>query len=1152
MQSGSGFSTVTTISDTMKYGYNRHKTEQYFKVTYDDYKYLTPDFDVLLPVISVHYLGRLNKEIYEETLYKRQDLFEGGISKLFFLPIRSSSYTKFISSIDTCFQFSFDPSIYYNYTFTTITNTPIPPPYNVQSNFNLHFFTKVAKQTQTIKNIRNEVLKIYETEFTYFPLDTITQSKVVSKWDKALSYYQTAKARFIQGNNVTISSYYDVTYTKWQLPPLYGLTTREVVKDPSNNILTGKGYRYNLDFDPNNIQARRGALLADSLIGKNGTNVKLLTNYGYRGGSDMNFLTTVENSIGAKSKTYYSYSDIADLSGAYPVGKKLYNTDEIDNVTLFEEKKEFESPVANETYVRKIDASGVPYTETLRTYFEKTTYGQNAAMIDPNNWYYKNKYDDNGRLLFSWHPFDFPKCNETVITTNQAKVYFLDMKTRVSTQVDEINYDTEEIISTTFGTDYFIDNKLIVGREIEATLPFGMNFPNDTIEQKSYTYTTLLEYHASNYDALKFHTIDSAFLQLDYQGMNQSDGMVISIKTLPNTNNINFNKRLVLDSKGLQLLKDTLVYSQPNGFPYIKINLNEILSSLRNITHSDSLVFEITSKSLYGKIQLVDFSEDKRPQIVVYYTGCSDVYDFTVKNKYDDDARTILTTSKIDDNLHTSNTGWTRTFAEHKGRYTEAKSYYGIGSRIHKQELTIGSPSSPIRTDSIVYTLNGQSQLRKVKDQLGNIATSEFINGNLVYMKNSDNTDKSFSNLITDGDLDLNYTGFTSKSFSIDENDRNVESVYDMFGNLRKKKVYKDNQTLFLKYNYDLLGNLIEVIHPNNSITRYVYDDFNRLKLKINPDLDTIAYSYNDLGQVRFTQNKEQRINNKFSFTQYDDLGRVTISGEATVDPEISDHRTIQEWLIDELEPNQLNYDNFESLPVTINPTLWLLPDRPTPKFWTRDSLTEFWPTLFDYVDDVSNISSNQTYLKHPANYYWSYNNWQNTVLSDIDNFEDVKEFPEFVKVVNHYDELPERTGAVWGNFPTTDEWNFLLVNNPWETGYPALRNLKGRTAAVAYRDNGKEPFHYIVYSYDPRGRVQAMLKYNENLGFEAVYYKYNSANKVIQQRVFDASRQFSTWYSYDDNGRVDSVWTSKVEDGFDVYYPYNIPSCPTKPEQAD
>ncbi|HPO64308.1 MAG TPA: hypothetical protein PK762_14610, partial [Candidatus Kapabacteria bacterium] len=63
---------------------------------------------------------------------------------------------------------------------------------------------------------------------------------------------------------------------------------------------------------------------------------------------------------------------------------------------------------------------------------------------------------------------------------------------------------------------------------------------------------------------------------------------------------------------------------------------------------------------------------------------------------------------------------------------------------------------------------------------------------------------------------------------------------------------------------------------------------------------------------------------------------------------------------------------------------------------------------------------------------------------------------------------------------------------------------------------------------------------------------KYNSANKVIQQRVFDASRQFSTWYSYDDNGRVDSIWTSKVEDGFDAYFPYIIPSCPSKPEQAD
>ena len=98
------------------------------------------------------------------------------------------------------------------------------------------------------------------------------------------------------------------------------------------------------------------------------------------------------------------------------------------------------------------------------------------------------------------------------------------------------------------------------------------------------------------------------------------------------------------------------------------------------------------------------------------------------------------------------NTGWTKTFNYHKGRYTESKSYYGIGSRIHKQELTIGSPSNPIRTDSIVYTLNGQSQIRKVKDQLDNETFTDFIYGNPVLITNPDVTTKiiNYNNSLVD------------------------------------------------------------------------------------------------------------------------------------------------------------------------------------------------------------------------------------------------------------------------------------------------------------------------------------------------------------------------------------------------------------------
>ncbi len=50
---------------------------------------------------------------------------------------------------------------------------------------------------------------------------------------------------------------------------------------------------------------------------------------------------------------------------------------------------------------------------------------------------------------------------------------------------------------------------------------------------------------------------------------------------------------------------------------------------------------------------------------------------------------------------------------------------------------------------------------------------------------------------------------------------------------------------------------------------------------------------------------------------------------------------------------------------------------------------------------------------------------------------------------------------------------------------------LKGHEAAVAYRERASEPFHYTVLSYDERGRVEAILRCTENIGFDAVYYHY-------------------------------------------------------------
>ncbi len=138
----------------------------------------------------------------------------------------------------------------------------------------------------------------------------------------------------------------------------------------------------------------------------------------------------------------------------------------------------------------------------------------------------------------------------------------------------------------------------------------------------------------------------------------------------------------------------------------------------------------------------------------------------------------------------------------------------------------------------------------------------------------------------------------------------------------------------------------------------------------------------------------------------------------------------------------------------------------------------------------------------------------------ELYNFEDASIFPQFVRTVIHYDELPPRTGVAFGHFPSHDDWNRMAP-----TG--TVRNLKGREAAVAYRNDDNQPFHYQVMSYDERGRVEALIRYTENIGFDATYYEYNAMNQVIAVRNVDALRQHAVFYGTDHNGRIDEVWST-------------------------
>ena len=464
------------------------------------------------------------------------------------------------------------------------------------------------------------------------------------------------------------------------------------------------------------------------------------------------------------------------------------------------------------------------------------------------------------------------------------------------------------------------------------------------------------------------------------------------------------------------------------------------------------------------------------------------------------------------------------------------------------------------------------------------------------------------------GITDQDFYGFIKAQVTTNENGVKFVTYYDSFDRLRREVADSGGvDERITKYEYDIVGRLKEVINPAGDTTTYWYDDFGRVQYKQQPDLGTISYAYDKLGNVRFAQTQEQSDNSRITFNEYDDLNRLVIVGEAdfhdpphgggggggghqtsieqddktgkskdritfakshvqgveallsdieptqtrdavtgdvVADPEKGAERptlaaiptdpTLNlNRLTDQIDPDILHDDSLSAI-LTANKTLWMALNtygKALPTFWGMlDTISRDCVDMNTALPDATG-----PFLKHVANTYDP-----TTEISTFADFENLAKHPENVRIAISYDQLPYSAGAAWESFPTKTTWDGL---SPTGT----VRNLKGREAAVAYREHGGEPFHYSVMSYDERGRPEALIRYTENLGFDAVYYQYNSMNDVIAVTVADPLRQFTTWYGYDDNGRVDSVWTllGDVGTGLDHLNPVYPLTPLTRPTDA-
>ncbi len=361
-------------------------------------------------------------------------------------------------------------------------------------------------------------------------------------------------------------------------------------------------------------------------------------------------------------------------------------------------------------------------------------------------------------------------------------------------------------------------------------------------------------------------------------------------------------------------------------------------------------------------------------------------------------------------------------------------------------------------------------------------------------------------------------------------------------------------------YEYDNLNRIIEITNPENQYIRYWYEDIlGKVKYKYQPDLGFNSYRYDRFGNLRFTQTQKQAVDTKMTFYQYDDLNRITVVGEAKFNNtaqalldltnlgknQIKVNNINLNRISDQIEPNYLHYTGntinsaYPYSILTVNPTMFQLEaNMPLTdstyylKFgkWNNQSIS----SLFTKLNTI--LGTDCVASKFITNWNPAVNNTTGYSASTFENFEDIKTCPQNILIAYYYDELPNSSGNIFSKFPDKSVWNNLMESK-YSTESSTVkikkaRNLKGRIATIAYRENGDLPFNYMVFSYDERGRVETMLRMTENIGIDATYYTYNSMDLVTSVRVVDARNQFMTYYGYDNSGRIDTVWDSEVISG--------------------
>ena len=1026
------------------------------------------------------------------------------------------------------------------------------------------------------------------TKYRNFPYVVAPFNKSSVAWDEeaTLENYNSShastqkpfeKAAFDPGVVLTKA---EVLGPNVAMPPVVGLVEESYIKDPGGNYLRGTFNTFETDAYDAVESTFRGMLLSEKTYGPGKLTELPGNHYRYSDWWNRSLPTEVENANGAVAHSYFDF-EIPDL---YDPGTQSYDLPEglikrNNDLTISQElpsdqyfAKIYEEPVASEARVRKYDQSGTLSTEVLRAYQELTFGGNSHLVIDENGWVSRSEYDSFGRLQMAWLPYDFPE-PEPAVTDRSLRLNRTSKQVRRLDDVQCNNDGTGKEVIPGTTTSTFFDN--LVASNTVVPIP---DCPECEVGQTSCStefigfqeITGYLDYTVQSGDKLEpilASELDKAHLRLVVTGATPCSTLEIDIPIL------GFRKSYLLNCEQVEGdgggsggsgtvttggdpdKEGSTVQNSPGpGNGYFYVDLMEAKNAIESLIHGSHVEIFLRSKNPNATITFAHIAQATEP--LLYLEGNFSVGgstemvedgDYTLALNVDDQNLTSEILAKVDDQTHTAQTGSEWPVAGEL-RHTKVEHQFGHDYSLKHTDVYIGDPDAPTRIDRSEFQYDGRANVTSAKDAEGNVTTSVTdafgrpdtrTNADLSTVESDYQHGTPTDAGLTSSDPDYtDYFGYAYVEKVTDEEQVPAELYYDAFDRLVRHRTYMTYPSVPVDvlYEYDLLDQVISVTHPDGRQTDYIYDDFGRVRSKRHPDLGLTSYAYDNLGNVRFVQSEQQAQDDRMTFYEYDDLNRMTLVGEAVFSDQ--SHPGIPvgppgggRWT-DYLNPTVLHDDNSSAI-LTANITAWLDPagfGQTVPNYSSVPQIKNCFQIGSQIPEAVP------PFIVHTAETF-------SEVLtpSTQQDFENLAKRPYNVRMAIHYDELPQSYGPIWQHFPSMTTWNALAP-----TG--TVRNLKGREVAVAYREHGGQPYHFSVMSYDERGRVEALLRYTENLGFDAVYYQYNSMNQLIATTTADPTRQHTTWYGYDANGRVEKVWTELGNNGSGLGSASGSPSYPSTP----